>query len=437
MRESLPVRIFLDTNSALHFKRPDQIDWCALTKSKDVVLVAAPILCRELEQQKVHNASRKLRERATDYLKWLVTFVRDPNSVVRPAVKWEFITDEPSINFEANSLSPLIADDHLLASVIAYAKESVAKVYVATADTGLEVKLRARGIEHLMLPESARLPEESDPIQTENRELRRQLAQRREPKVKLLTGISGGRFLFSIVSQPIKLSAISLDQIQEQHPPLCETDETPPGSSTPPFVTARLLRSALLPPELVAQYNEQRERYFTSYRTYLDRLAAWEEQKAATVEVQLSATNEGTAPASDIDIVLWFPDDVILMSSDDLPARPVQPDPPERPNSFFSDFASQIARSRHASADLYLPDLDLVTHGFNSHVEVNSDEHQVGFWIRALKHGSISQLDSVYFRFTGRASVRNFTVRYEISAAELPERINGELHFVQSKAGTE
>jgi hypothetical protein len=94
MRASL-VHIFLDSNTALHFKRPDQIDWQELTNSNQVVLVAAPILHRELEQQKIHNPSRKLRERAGDYIKWLVQFVRDPDREVRPGTKWLFFLSSP------------------------------------------------------------------------------------------------------------------------------------------------------------------------------------------------------------------------------------------------------------------------------------------------------------------------------------------------------
>lgn len=45
----LPITYaFIDTNTAPHFKRPDQIDWRTLADAKVVVLVVAPILLREL-----------------------------------------------------------------------------------------------------------------------------------------------------------------------------------------------------------------------------------------------------------------------------------------------------------------------------------------------------------------------------------------------------
>jgi hypothetical protein len=72
----VPVtHVFIDTNVAMHYQRPDQIDWKKLTGSDSVVLVAAPVLLSELERQKIHNPSRKLKERADAFIRWLVTFV--------------------------------------------------------------------------------------------------------------------------------------------------------------------------------------------------------------------------------------------------------------------------------------------------------------------------------------------------------------------------
>src|SRR5258708_3041213 len=77
-RRSMPrptssQHIFLDCNSALHYRRADQIDWCALADSAEVALVIAPVFLRELEQQKVVNGSKKLRHRADDAVRWLAS----------------------------------------------------------------------------------------------------------------------------------------------------------------------------------------------------------------------------------------------------------------------------------------------------------------------------------------------------------------------------
>ena len=40
------AHVYLDTNTALHFSRADQIDWQDLTGARQVVLVVAPVLLR-------------------------------------------------------------------------------------------------------------------------------------------------------------------------------------------------------------------------------------------------------------------------------------------------------------------------------------------------------------------------------------------------------
>ena len=37
-----PAYVMLDTNSLMHFQRPDQIDWVSILKSKEVKLVVTP-----------------------------------------------------------------------------------------------------------------------------------------------------------------------------------------------------------------------------------------------------------------------------------------------------------------------------------------------------------------------------------------------------------
>ncbi len=59
-----PAHVILDANLLLHFKRPDEVNWLAYTHASGVVLLASPILFRELEQQKIFNQLPKLRGKA-------------------------------------------------------------------------------------------------------------------------------------------------------------------------------------------------------------------------------------------------------------------------------------------------------------------------------------------------------------------------------------
>jgi hypothetical protein len=66
-----------------------------------------------------------------------------------------FFPIEPKIYFAAHDLSPLRVDDQFIAAVITYVPEQEGPVYVGTADFGLEVKLRHRTINPLVLPLSS------------------------------------------------------------------------------------------------------------------------------------------------------------------------------------------------------------------------------------------------------------------------------------------
>lgn len=240
MPDQYTAYVFVDANTALHFKRPDQIDWLRLTKAKEVVLVAAPILLRELENQKVVNTSRKLRERANAYVKWLHKFAVDPKTEVRTSVRWLFLAHEPQIDFVAERLSTNIHDDHLIASALGHMREGHTHVFVATADLGLTVKLRARGISVLTLSDDLRLPIEADPLEQENSALKQQLARLHARMPKLSVAFDNGEQHIALKRVRLKADGIpSLAQVRSEHMFMTRPGQ-PRASGSVPFPLADL-----------------------------------------------------------------------------------------------------------------------------------------------------------------------------------------------------
>lgn len=430
MTEPRTAHIFLDANTALHFLRPDLIDWCALTGCTQAVLVGAPILHRELEHQKIHNPSGKLRKRTAAYIKWLVEFVRDPAREVRPRTTWHFIPVEPQIDFPAHSLSAGIADDHLIASVISYAPPAGVEVYVATADIGMEIKLRHRKITPLLLPDTAKLPDEPDAQEKELQELRRKAAQKHLPSLSLITELDGSRHPFELGSQVTTASAIPPEEIRRKYPSLQGPERL---SADEKATLSSDVRYQILCADMcgitgdVEQYNKEREIFLAKYEEYFSKLLQWEEWVALTVEVELTLSNEGTAPATDIDVILRFPEDIVLFEEDDCPKRPEEPEPPSRTDTLmhFSALTGYDPSSWLPSTHTDFPHVNV-----NSSASANQEQNEINYWSRNLKHGFTEKLDPIYFRFANRQAVRQFQVEYEISSAELPEPITGTLHFV-------
>jgi predicted ribonuclease YlaK len=164
----------LDTNSLLHFKRPDQIDWPALLKSSPVTLVFAPIVIRELEQQKVENPIRKLKDRAHSTLQWLAKYADAAEPIsIRPNVFVQFIRRSPTIDFAVHHLAHTISDDQLIASALEFKSETNVPVTIVTADLGLRLKLREHDLEGVAPAETDRLADEPDEAERELAKLRR------------------------------------------------------------------------------------------------------------------------------------------------------------------------------------------------------------------------------------------------------------------------
>lgn len=438
MTEAKTAHIFIDANTALHFQRPDLIDWCGLTGCKQAILVGSPILHRELEHQKVHNPSGKLRKRTAAYIKWLVEFVRDPAREVRAHTTWHFIPVEPQIDFREHNLSAGIADDHLIASVTSYEPPASAEVYVATADIGMEIKLRHRKITPLLLPNAAKLPDEPDAQEKELQDLRRKVAQKHLPTLTLITEMDGNRHPFEVGPQASAASAIPPEEMRRKYPRLQGPHEilTPDQKAAlPSDIRYQLLCADMCGvTESVEKYNKEREAFLAEYDEYFSKLLQWEEYAALTVEVDLTLSNEGTAPATDIDIILRFPEDIVVFEEDDFPERPEEPKPPYRTDTLmhFSALTGYDPSSLLQSTNTAFPHVNV-----NSSASANQEQHQVNYWSRNLKHGFTEKLDPVYFRFPNRQAVRQFQVEYEISSAELPEPTTGKLHFVFDEAGTQ
>ena len=431
MPRSTTVRVFIDANTALHFRRPDQIDWRILAKANEVVLVAAPVLLRELEEQKVINGSSKLRRRAADYIKWLHQFVREPDTEVRAGVRWSFLADEPQLDFTAERLSQTITDDHLIASVLDYTRQSDVSVLVATADLGLEVKLRSRGIGILELPDELRLPAEPDPVELENRSLRQRIARFEARMPKLSVEFEGGAQNHALSLRDANANPVApLNQIRADNPYMygTKTVARPRDKVGAAFTDIqRLAQQVGVSAERADRYNEELKQYFDQYQCYFEDHAAWRESFSLHHLVKVVISNDGTAPASNIDLDLFFPDGTRPVDEEDIPNEPKAPEAPKRPQGIidFRDFSGA-----GYLAPLMTPSLDdMLNRNYDGQPIVGEDGTSLRIGYSTLKHGFSVSSDGLLFRFADAASVRAFSVEYRLSADELPDAVEGQLHF--------
>lgn len=425
--------IFVDTNTALHFRRPDEIDWCSLAASKQVVLVAAPILLRELENQKIVNTSRKLRDRAGSFIKWLHPFVLDSSKEVRKGVQWHFLTSEPQVDFASERLSLTVADDHLIASVLEFSRERDEAVFVVTADIGLLVKLRTRGVSILTLPDEAQLPSELDPLERENRALREEMRRIQSRMPRLAVRFPNGSqdceaFLLCPPPEDIR----SLQEIRLAHSVMIIPSSRKPAPNDPygfgitNFLVG--LDSLGVSEESARTYNDELREFYAKYESYLRSDETWQELIGRHVSVEFSLANEGSAPATNIDLELSFPENISPVEADSLPERPRPPSPPRKPSIFGMhgeygttdrDLSSYLDPSRH------IFEAPAIGDGIP---DVSRDGRSACISFASLKHGFSETTEKLLLRFSSGSAVSSFSIGYRLSADELPEAVTGDLH---------
>ena len=424
MLKSVTKYVFIDTNIALHFKRPDQVDWLKLTGADKVVLVAAPIILRELEKQKVSHKSQKLRERADNFIKWLDKFMEEPETEVRSNVTWLFLPYEPQIDFRNENLSKTVADDHLIASVLDFSRQSELIPIVAVADIGLKNKLRYRQIDVLVLTDDLRIPVEPGLLERENEELRKKLARIESRTPKLSIAFEGGaQHQVLDARDPKSYKVKSLEEIKEEHSYMTLATEAELSSSVGVWHgSEQKLRN-----DHRAKYNEQLDKFFRDYQIFLDSHAAWLETLCMHHLIELVIANDGTAPASNIDAELYFPEGVIPVDKDDIPDRPKPPVVPEKNQGILTSHFTDI---RHLNfQDIAKKQQKWLTAHLSGTTNIELNENSVCISYPKLKHGFCEISDPLIFRFVSRDAVRSFNIDYQLSANEMPDAVEGKLHI--------
>jgi PIN domain len=417
MSKSPPTHFFLDTNSLLHFKRPDQIDWTELSKTA-AVLVIAPVLLDELEEQKIHNRSSILRERATAIIKWLGDLLENPSSrTIRPSVTVEFLPYGPTIDFVQYRLRPNVTDDELIASVIHFTLETPgASVSVVTDDLGLRTKLQMREISILRLPDQYKLPVTSDPNEKQIKELRKELdaLRSRIPKLALTFDNGDRKLSVTLKLSPPTPTISTVEEVKEAYPLIPILRGSPRTMEEHQLHQELQVRGWM--PESVDRFNTHvLAPFYSRWTHYSDSIVEWLEERQRLFEVTLLLSNGGTAVATNLDIFVQFPDDIELYEN-----MPQPPDPPNVPHDH---------PARKSSVGLStVPRLrQVVGHGAGF---PDISGRRVCFHVTGLKHHHDRQLGKFFVGFKDEGSIRSFAADHIITSAEVPEAVEGKLHFV-------
>ncbi len=397
----MPTFAFLDSNVFLHYRRPDEIDWPALLEGKDVVLLVAPLVVRELEKHKTFSPVPRIKKRAAEIIRWLGPYVDapSPDQPLRSGVRLAIVRFDPTIDFAGHHLSREIADDILIASVLEFSQAHPGeRVALVSADTGIRLKAPAHGIELKRPPDEFLLPEEADPQAKEIRNLKEQLSayQRRQPALHVT--FPSGR-----TNQPASRPDVQIptrDQIEhdlwmaesearsEYSHVLLGTDEADDAR------------------EAVFEHKSARSKYLRA-------LQQARVHRSRTIPLALILENKGTAPASNIDLELTVNVATVSVAG----AEQVDPEPPFGQEPYgWRGARDQNAGTKSTSSDEPIS------------IAADSAERQrATFHVPRLKQHDRSHLAPLYVTFPTHEDVCPFSVEYRMTFDEHPDVLTGRL----------
>jgi ATP-dependent DNA helicase RecG len=141
-------RAYPEANVALHYRRCDEIDWCALVGATEFELVLTTVLLREVEQQKDRGRGA-IQRRARKMASWWGGLHENGRGEIRPGVRVVPAPLEPEVglDFAVHSLVPTVADDRFLACILRDGAHLTHVEIVWVSADGLSmIKADARGI---------------------------------------------------------------------------------------------------------------------------------------------------------------------------------------------------------------------------------------------------------------------------------------------------
>lgn len=239
-----------------------------------------------------------------------------------------------------------------------------------------------------------------------------------------------------VISQtPMRTGLKTLDEVKAKNPTL-RLPRSALGASAQGIIASQRRFSGLgmggrtrepsqWTAEETEQYNRRVKQHYAHYEAYLAEHDEHIKLLLRTFQIRLAVDNSGTAPATGIDVDIYFPDCVVLRDHNEAP--PVAPEAPQPPAKTITDDDKNYGRVvavRQLWSDLISPHLS------ERHTTlIYPDERRVHFSQVVLKHNHLAPLEPVIIRLAREQDIASFDAEYVITANEPIDPIRGAIHF--------
>lgn len=454
---------FLDTMTYLHYKPVEQIDWhqvLSVSRDSNVRIVVPGVTLREIDKHK--NFTPRLRSRAQRVAAQLSSWLADGAHDIRPGLQVVRAIGTPRIDFDAEDLDKASNDDVLVAAALSYQRaHPEITVVLVTQDAYPQTVARARGLVVETLPDDLKLPDEEDAVEKENRDLKRQLQRLQAARPMLTVEFASStastcEILVPSVDALAETEIVRAVEVMARKYPTPESFERPVAKPSEPTSEAE---DGPLAPALVdalrgldraresefkmfgefsrkdiARYADERMEFLVKYAKYVQKRRDWERDLARQISLELELVNRGAEPATDVDVILRFPNNVIVTGMDLVGDAPEAPKPPTLPRrTMGSLWGTDPLMGSSLGVQSYLSHLNrppLEPPNVSSWGLKEAETGLVTCHVRRSKHGLRVALPTMYVMISGEAPIRPFQFNFTLHAANVPDAVTGTLNVL-------
>jgi len=410
----------------LHWSDIDKIDFLEVFGVSSATLVIPRITTRELDSHKTSHRSKRIRNKAIAGLN-LIESLTSESKPLRTNVQLLLQTVMPQIDFDEFGLNREWNDDIMIASVLQHQTDNPdERIVLVSNDTTARIKCRELGIETTTLPEKYQLPEQVDETEGEIRKLKRQIQRLENAMPKLAVYFAGtesasGRFGLRKAIEP------NLDEIEQIVGTATETVQEYETSVLSSLPSETKLSSFATPNTAEI---DRFKKHCVSYPDWMKQFELkkieFENRCRRAFRFTLEICNFGSAPASDIDVHIHFPDGFELLEEDDLPESPGKPGLPRKPQSEFEKRVGNFQLPHH----LGQMNFDHLNTHFDTFKLKKTNSYDLTDHFRSIKHGTSTELNELVLIFDSAETTKSFQCEYEITVGNLPDKITGNINFV-------
>lgn len=212
------IYAFVDTNVFLEYQDYTQLKWPELLDAREVVLVVAPMVRREIEKHRTDPKSPRKQKQARSVSAKLMDL-----AISVAAGHEAIIPERPNVTYLELSRSPKLAkypdlsadvqDDHVIASMLDFREEYPDhSVILVAGDRGLILKARLNDFMVRYLEDEYRRPDEPTAEQREIRDLHRRIAVLESSSPQLEVSFKG-----SVEGSLILPAMKPIDEVKKKH----------------------------------------------------------------------------------------------------------------------------------------------------------------------------------------------------------------------------